>query len=312
MAGIWVVAEQRSTLLELVGKGRELALELGTNLTALVPNERTLALDALEYGADAAIRLVLPEGQPLETAAATIASLAREADPDVILYSGSLRVKDLAARVGARLGAALVTDGTGLRLQADGKVETDRMMYGGGGVSTQVARTRPQMVTVPARTFPLPSSNPKVAEIRDVAVPADARVRVTERRAKVTEGTDIAAANVVVGVGRGLSKQEDLAMVETLAGLLGGAVGCTRPVAEDLGWLPEDRYIGISGRKVAPAVYVAVALSGQVQHVAGMRDAKLVVAINKDENAPIFAQADYGIVGDVYSVLPALNAALKG
>lgn len=306
------MAEQRSTLLELVGEGRKLAGELGTTVTAVVPNERLLALDALQYGADQAIRLVLPEGQPLETAAATIAGLVSELDPDIILLGASLRLKDLGARVAARLGVAMVTDGTGLRLQAGGQLETDRMVYGGGGVSTQVARTRPQMVTVPARTFPAPDPAPRTAEIRDVQVPQDSRVRVTERRAKVTEGTDIAAANVVVGVGRGLAKAEDLAMVERLAGMLGGAVGCTRPVAEDLGWLPEDRYIGISGRKVAPQLYVAVGLSGQVQHVAGMREAKVVVAINKDENAPIFAQADYGLVGDLYTVLPALTEALNG
>lgn len=312
MAGVWVISDQRSTLLELVGEGRKLANQLGVSLTAVVPNDRLIALDAIAHGAEGAILLTLPEGQPVETAAGTIARLVGEADPDVILVSASLRLKDLAARVAARLGVALVTDGTGLRLQADGRLETDRMVFGGSGVSTQVALTRPQMVTVPAKAYPAPALDPRIGEVRVVDVPADTRIRIVERRAKVTQGADIAAANVVVAVGRGLAKQEDMALVEALAASLGGAVGCTRPVAEDLGWLPEDCYIGISGRKVAPRVYVAVGLSGQVQHLAGMRDAKVVVAINKDENAPIFAQADYGLVGDLYAVLPGLTEALNG
>ena len=312
MAGVWVISEQRSTLLELVGEGRKLADRLGVSLTALVPGDREVALDAIAHGADGAILLVLPGGQPVETAASTITRLVEELDPDVMLWAASLRLKDLAARVAARLGVALVTDGTGLRLQEDGRLETDRMVFGGGGVSTQVALSRPQMVTVPARTFPAPDPDPRIGEVRVVEVPADTRVRVVERRAKAAQGADIAAANVVVAVGRGLARAEDLALIERLARALGGAVGCTRPVAEELGWLPEDCYIGISGRKVAPQVYVAVGLSGQVQHIAGMREAKVVVAINKDENAPIFAQADYGLVGDLYEVVPALTEALSG
>jgi electron transfer flavoprotein alpha subunit len=306
MAGVWVFAEQRSTLLELVGAARP----LGT-VTAIVAGDRTLAQDAMAHGADGAILLTLAEGQPLETAAATFTALATELDPDVILFGATLRAKDLAARVGARLGAALVSEATALRVMDGGKIETDRMVYGGGGVSTQVSRSRTQLITVPARTFPAPTPDARMGEIREVVVPADSRVKVVERRTKSTAGTDIAAANVVVSVGRGLGKQEDLALVEALAGALGAGIGCTRPVAEDLGWLPEDRYIGISGRKVAPQVYVAVGLSGQVQHLAGMRDAKVVVAINKDENAPIFANADFGLVGDLYTILPALTLELN-
>ncbi|HEY3368862.1 MAG TPA: electron transfer flavoprotein subunit alpha/FixB family protein [Symbiobacteriaceae bacterium] len=311
MAGVWVFSEQRSTLLELVGEGRKLADRLGVGLTALVPGGRFDAVDAIAFGADEAIVLTLPEGQPLETAAEAVARLVGELDPDLILWGATLRAKGLAARVAARLGAALVTDATALRVQPDGRIETDRMVYGGGGVATQVALTRPQMIAVPPRTFAEPAVNPRIGDVREVVVPADSRVKVTERRPKSNQGADIAAAGVVVGVGRGLAAAEDLALVEALAATLGGAVGCTRPVAEDLGWLPEDRYIGISGRKVAPKVYVAVGLSGQVQHLAGMRESKVVVAINKDENAPIFANADYGLVGDLYTVLPALTDELK-
>lgn len=310
MAGIWVFSEQRSTLLELVGEGRRLADSLGVSLTALVLDSRDLALDAMAYGADSAVLLSLPAGQPLETAAGAMADLAWNGEPDMFLLGASLRAKDLAARVAAKLGVGLATDASDLRL--DGRVlVVDRMVYGGGGVATQALTGRPAMATIPGRTFPMPSQDPRIGEVREVVVPLDNRVRVVGRHAKAAEGVDIAEAQAVVGVGRGLANAADLAMIEELAVTLNGAVGCTRPVAEDLGWLPEDRYIGISGRKIAPALYIGVAASGQVQHVAGIKDAKVVIAINKDENAPIFTYADYGLVGDAYQVVPALTAELK-
>lgn len=311
MAGIWVLSEQPSTLYELTGEGRKIADLLGVKLTAVAFNARESGVEAITYGADQALLITVPEGQPLETAAATLADLAKEADPDVILIGATLRAKDLAARIAARLGTGLSTDATNLRVEG-AQLLIDRMVYGGVGVATQSVTSRPQMATVPPRTFGKPEQQPRIGEVREVAVPADSRVSVVERRAKSAEGVDIAEAPVVVAVGRGLQSQADLGMIEELAATLGGAVGCTRPVAEDLGWLPEDRYIGISGRKVAPTVYICVAASGQVQHIAGMRDSKVVVAINKDENAPIFKQADYGLVGDAYQAVPALTAALKG
>jgi len=310
MPGVIVFAEQHSTLLELTGEGRKLADWLGATLTAVTPeSNHEAALDAMAHGADGAVVRRLPGGQPLETAAAEPTELAPGAD--LALSGATLRAKGLAARVAARLGAPLTAEALSLRPQADGALEVDRMVYGGGGIATQLLRTRPMMATIPARTFPAPAAGPRTGEVRVIAVAADARVRVVAQRPRTQEGTDIAEAPAVVGVGRGMAKAEDLALAEALAGTMGGAVGCTRPVAEDLGWLPEDRYIGISGRKVAPRVYVAVGTSGQVQHVSGVRDAKVVVAINKDENAPIFKHADYGLVGDLYTALPALTAELK-
>lgn len=309
MAGIWVISEQAATLLELVGAARSFANELKTNVTAVVTAQET-ATEAVACGADHAIVLNIPAGQPVESAAGVLAQKIAAADPDLVLVGATLRGKDLAARLAAKLNVSLSTDATGLKLEG-GSLTLSRMVYGGGGVSTQAATTRPQMASVPPRTFPAPAHDPRVGEVTTLDVPADGRTQVVELRAKAHEGADITAANAVVGVGRGLAKQEDLALIEGLAAAMGGAVGCTRPVAEDAGWLPEDRYVGISGKKIAPQVYVAVGLSGQVQHVAGIRDAKVVVAINKDENAPIFNNADYGIVGDLYQVVPALTAELK-
>ena len=310
MAGIMVFSEQRTTLLELVGEGRLLADKLGTTVTALVANQADLAQAAVDCGADEAILLVIPDKQPLESAAETMAGLAREVDPDIFLLGASLRGKELAARIAGRLGAPLATDAICARLQ-DGTLEVERLVYGGCGISTQSGTARPHMATIPPRTFAAPVSAPRSGKVREVTVPADGRVTILEQRATARESVDITAASVVVGVGRGLDKQEDLALAEALASAVGGAVGCTRPIAEDLGWLPEERYIGISGRKITPQLYVAVGLSGQVQHVAGVRDAKLIVAVNKDENAPIFKNADYGLVGDLHTILPTLTAELQ-
>jgi electron transfer flavoprotein alpha subunit len=127
----------------------------------------------------------------------------------------------------------------------------------------------------------------------------------------VNEGVDITEAKVVVCVGRGVEKQEDIVLAKELAQVIGGEVGCSRPVAEDLRWMPEDLYLGISGKKVKPDLYVGVGVAGQIQHISGIRDSKVIVGINRDENAPIFEAADYGIVGDLYDVVPKLIKELK-
>jgi len=137
------------------------------------------------------------------------------------------------------------------------------------------------------------------------------KVKVVERRPKPKETVNIKDAPLVVGVGRGFSEASDVKLAEELAQAMGGEVGCSRPIAEDLHWLPEDRYIGISGQVIKPEVYLAAGISGQVQHVYGIRDAKTIVVVDKNENAPIFQVADYYIVGDLKEVLPALTKAAQ-
>ncbi len=134
---------------------------------------------------------------------------------------------------------------------------------------------------------------------------------MTERKVKEKEAKDISEARVVVCVGRGMEKKEDLALARQFAEVVGGSIGCTRPIAEELHWLPEELCIGLSGVQVKPDLYFGIGVSGQVQHVTGIRNAKVIAAINKDENAPIFKAADFGIVGDLYDVMPKLIAELK-
>lgn len=170
----------------------------------------------------------------------------------------------------------------------------------------------PALVTIAPKTFTEAETTNQKAEIvtKDVQN-SDSQITIGEVNPIVKEGVEISAANKIVSVGRGLSKQEDLEMVESLAAALDAEIACSRGFAEDYHWLPVDRYIGISGQKVKPNLYLSLGISGQVQHLAGMRDSKVIVAVDTNENAPIFEAADYGIVGDIYEIVPLLIEALK-
>ncbi len=173
------------------------------------------------------------------------------------------------------------------------------------------------MATIPARTFDpaSPGENGGEGSVRELSFAPASAVKVLHRTPKVRETVDIREAKIVVCVGRGVEKKEDVKLARDLADALGGEVACSRPIAEELRWLPEEVYLGISGKKVKPDLYVGVGVSGQIQHVTGIRDSKVILAINRDENAPIFEAADYGIVGDLYRAVPILieelNKALK-
>lgn len=181
-------------------------------------------------------------------------------------------------------------------------------------VATEFSRTKPQMATVPPRTFEKPprddSRQGEVLEVKAEISKVDKKI--IELKKKEVKGIKIEEAELITSCGRGFRKKEDIKLLEELANLIGATIGCSRPIAADLKWLPEDHWVGLSGHKVKPKMYMAVGISGQVQHLAGMRDSKIIVAINKDPEAPIFKVADYGIVGDLYQVLPAMIDYLKG
>jgi electron transfer flavoprotein alpha subunit len=169
------------------------------------------------------------------------------------------------------------------------------------------------MATIPPRTFEK-SALQKVdrpGTLKELKVAPKSAVKVVGRSPKRSESVDLADAKTIVCVGRGIEKPEDIALAKELADALGGEIGCSRPIAEELNWLPEERYLGISGKKVKPNLYVGVGVSGQIQHVTGIRDSKIILAINRDENAPIFEAADFGIVGDLYQVVPMLTSELR-
>jgi electron transfer flavoprotein alpha subunit len=285
---------------------------------AVVAGTRAVADAVAASGVDRVLWLGEPgDGVPVEAQAAAVAEVVAGAAPRLVVAATRDAGRALAGAVAARCGAPVLTGATEVGIAGDA-VEVRRDVHGGISVRTERVTGGPAVVTVAPGGVAAPASPVPVEEAVDTA-PA-AAVRVREERAsgrgargprRGRGGGDLGGARVVVGIGRGLKAREDLAVVERLAAALGGEVACSRPLAEGHDWLTKDRYIGISGQHVAPDLYVAAGISGQVQHMVGVAGAKVVVAINSDADAPIFAQCDHGVVGDLYAVLPALAAALE-
>jgi len=313
MAGIWVLAETEERMLELLSLGRDLSAKLGGKVYALTWGEEKDAQKYIECGADEVLLMSLPDGGTLTAYVPVIVEEARKLDPDVVLVGATARGKELAARLASALQTGLVSECNNFELREDGKtLEMQRVIYGGAAVQTVCCLTRPQMATVPPRCFAKALPEPgRKGEIRFLPSPPPCPVRIRESKPRTGQETNIEEARVVICVGRGLEKQEDLELVKELAGVVGGEIACTRPLAEELKWLPEETYIGLSGKKIKPDLYIGIGVSGQVQHTTGIRDAKIILAINKDENAPIFDMADLGVVGDLYQVVPELTKQLR-
>ena len=307
MAGIFIFSEDPALAQQLLTPGLELKQALAQPLVALTTDPaQAQALAAL--GADRVLVLKAERVTPEALAPAIAELLAKEA-ASVVLVGGTLRGKHLAAFVAASLKAGLTTDAKTLGI-AEGRLATTRILYAGLAICAEEVEL-PAVATVPPRTFLAPAKAASAGAVETLQMKADVRVDILSTTPVDGEGVDITAAVKLVAVGRGFAKQEDLGLARELAGALKAEIACTRGVAEDEHWLPIERYIGISGKTVKPELYLAVGLSGQVQHMVGCRESKVIVAVNNDERAPIFEAADYGIVGDLYTVLPLLTAALK-
>jgi electron transfer flavoprotein alpha subunit len=314
MAGVWVFAEKREQTLELLNIGRRLASQMGSQLSALLCHDRERSLDYIACGADEVLILPpLPEEQSLDAYIPVIADEARREEPDLFLVAATAQGKDLAARIAVRMDTGLCSSCIGLSYNhEDGTVAMERLAYGGAAVQRVTCVTRPAMATVLPRTFdPAPAENGREGQTRELGVPAPSPVKIIERKARQRETKDLTEAKIVVGVGRGFENEEDLALARELADALGGEIGCTRPISEELHWLPEELCIGLSGAELKPDLYLGVGVSGQIQHVTGIRNAKVIAAIDRDENAPIFGASDFGIIGDLYDVVPKLVEELK-
>lgn len=315
MAGksVLVYSEDREVGFQLLGKGRELADKIGVELTALVVGSGLTGVEEfVEHGADRVIVVDDPglSQFSLEPYREAVLEAVKVSEPEVFLIGATKRGKELAARVAAALDTGCMTECIYLDVDGQGRLEAKRLTYGGSTIASEVSTRRPHMATVPPRAFKKLEPSTREGEVvrLDVVVPAS-RVEVVERREKARGDMGLEEAPVIVSAGRGFRDREDLRLLEELAGVLGAKMGCTRPVAADLGWMEE--WIGISGHKVAPRLYVACGISGTVQHAAGIRDAQLIVSINNQEGANIHGLSDYSVVGDLYTVLPALTRALK-
>jgi electron transfer flavoprotein alpha subunit len=317
MASILAVLEQRDGTLrkvsyETVTAARLLADTMGATVDALVLGDGSVAgVDQVAtYGADRVLaadhqsfRLYQPDGY-----AATVASAAGGCS--AIVFGATATGKDLAPRVAARLGVGYASEITGCTVDGDHLVAT-RPVYAGKAMQKIRLTGSPAVLSVRPNTVPLTES-PKAGAVESVAVPDfETRVTVTEVKAPADAALDVAEATIVVAGGRGLKEAENFKLIEELAAAFGdAAVGSSRAVV-DAGWQDHSTQVGQTGKTVSPNLYVAVGISGAIQHLAGMRTAKTIVAINKDADAPIFKVADYGIVGDLFEVLPRFTDEVK-
>lgn len=320
MSGVWVFIENRDGEIAAIAKealaaARTVADGLGETLTALVFGQDVagVADAAFAFGADAVLGADDATLFPfrVEAVGPLVAQLAKERQPGVILAGASTRGRDLAAWVAADLDAGLVADGTDLAVDG-GTVKVTRPVYASKLLATVFVTGGMQIITLRNRAFPQAESTggSGSAEWVDTAVAeSDIPTKVTGFAGK--EGTiSLTDANIIVSGGRGVGGPEGFAPVQELANVLGAALGASR-AAVDAGWIPYEHQVGQTGKTVSPDLYIANGISGAIQHQAGMRTSKVIVAINKDPEAPIFKLAQYGIVGDLFEVLPALTAEFK-
>jgi electron transfer flavoprotein alpha subunit len=317
---IWVYIDQfrgtaSSASWEAIGVAKKLS---GSEVTALVFGEGvgSIVKQAFEFGADSVWVCDNPTlaDYRVEPYAVLFAKLAENEKPDLVLAPTSTRVRDVFSSAAVDLGAGVVADAIDIELK-DGQAHVTRPVYAGKLLSTVVLKSSgPQLVTLRPRAYPVPE---QVAGRAGEVVQVDPLLQEEEISTKVSEyiveegQVRVDGAAIIVSGGRGVGGPEGFEPLRQLASTLGGAVGASR-AAVDAGWIPYSHQVGQTGKVVSPDLYIAAGVSGAIQHLAGMRSAKVIVAINKDAEAPIFNIANYGVVGDLFSVVPFLNAEFKG
>lgn len=315
--GVWVFAEQRGgelqkVSLEILGEGRKIADKLGVKLTALLLGDNIKAL-AEELGTHGADEVLVAESELLKNYTTdgytkVVCELANERKPGILFIGATFVGRDLGPRVAARLSTGLTADCTILDVEVEkGDLLATRPAFGGNLMATIACPDhRPQMATIRPGVFTkLPKSDVEfVTEVVEVnLVESDIRTKIIEIVKENKDIVDIGEANIIVSGGRGVSTQENFKLLDELAEVLGGTVAGSR-AAIDNGWIDKSYQVGQTGKTVRPTIYIACGISGAIQHVAGMQDADMIIAVNKDAGAPIMKIADYAIVGDIAKVLP--------
>ena len=334
--GVYVFAQQvdnevSSIALELIGKGKDLAKDLNTTVTAVLVGSNVMGLTEIlgEYGADRVIVVDDPELKEYRTEPYThaLSSVIEKYKPDVFLIGATAIGRDLGPRVCARIHTGLTADCTQLDIgdfplvptpgkeQKHNQLLMTRPAFGGNTIATIACpEFRPQMATVrPGVMQKLPREAGRKAEIEEFNpgfVPNEKYVEIMEVVKAVSNVADIMDAKILVSGGRRVGSPENFKILDELAEAIGGTVSCSRAVV-DAGWKPKDLQVGQTGKTVRPHVYFAIGISGAIQHVAGMEESDIIIAINKDESAPIFDVADYGVVGDLNKIVPVLTQKIK-
>jgi electron transfer flavoprotein alpha subunit len=324
--GVWVFIEQTEgeaakVSWELLGKGKELALARNCELAAVVMGDgvEELCRQAFGYGAQKVYLMDAPVLRHYRTEAYQlgVCALVEKYLPEVILMGATGLGRDLAGVVATKLATGLTADCTGLSIDEKGNLMQTRPAFGGNIMATIVCdKYRPQMSTVRPHVMPMAPFDPAAkGEIVRESVPVtEDQMKVKVLKILMDGGSgsevDISGADFIISGGRGMMGKENFSLLQDLAEVLGGVVGASRS-AVDAGWMPPDRQVGQTGKTVRPKVYIACGISGAIQHLVGMQDSDTVIAINRDPEAPIFQVASYGIVGDLFQILPALTRKLR-
>lgn len=322
--GVWVFAEQRdgnvmNIALELLGEGKKLATDLGVELGAILigDNVADKAQEMFAYGADTVYLVEDPalKNYRTESYTAVIENLVKTYKPEIVLIGATNIGRDLGPRVAGRLHTGLTADCTKLEIDPETRLlQQTRPAFGGNIMATiQCPNYRPQMSTVRPgvmkKTAPDANRTGKVVKV-DYDQATQVRTIVREVVREASKVVNLEEAQVIVSGGRGLGGPDGFKLLQQLVDELGGMLGASRG-AVDSGWIPANHQVGQTGKTVHPKIYIACGISGAIQHVAGMQNAGCIIAINKNANAPIFKVADYGIVGDLYQVVPVLIEAIK-
>ena len=324
--GVWVYIEQTEgkaakVSWELLGAGRDLADTLQVELTAIVIGEQVehLCNEAFVYSADRAILLDAPVYKHYRTQAynAAVCHLIETHKPEIILMGATGVGRDLAGAVATIVKTGLTADCTGLSIDDNRHLMQTRPAFGGNIMATIMCdKFRPQMATVRPHVMPMKEPQPgKTGEIiRDDFCPDEKDIltkiiEVINDRDNLNK-IDIAGADIIVSGGRGMMNPANFSILKELADELGGVVGSSRS-AVDAGWMPQDRQVGQTGKTVRPSIYIACGISGAIQHMVGMQDSDVIIAINRDPDAPIFQISTYGIVGDLFQIVPALTKQIR-
>jgi len=326
--GVWVFAEHRDGVmnkgsLELIGCGHELGKALKQELCVVLLSDKTtdLITELSKYGVK---KIYFASHKDLKTYQTnaysnTISGIIEKYKPAIVLFSATLTGRDLAPRIAQKLRVGLTADCTDLTIDSEtGDLLQTRPAFGGNVMATIISpRTRPQMATVrPGVMKPvMPSASgktkkAKIIDCSDQFNKKDIRTKILEVIRERRRYANLQDAKVIIGGGRGIRSEKGVKMLEQLAEAIGGEVAGTRVVVEK-GWMPQERQIGQTGLSVSPDLYIACGISGSIQHRAGIQNAGIIVAVNTDEDAPLFDIADYKIVGDIFEIVPALTKALK-
>jgi len=316
--GVWIVAEQRDGALrkvsfELASAARKLADQLGEEVGAVLCGSgvEAMAAELGKYGVDKVYVADDAALEPYSTGghATVIAKAVKENDPSILLLGASAQGKDLSAALVGKLATGMATDCTDVKIDG-GRLLAIRPMYAGKCFGEVVVSGAPQMASLRPNVFTI-VENAKAAQVVKIdAAAGDVKAKVLEVQKEAAGKIDVAEANVIVSGGRGMKGPEGYAILEELAATLGAAVGASR-AAVDAGWRPQSDQVGQTGKVVSPNLYIACGISGAIQHLAGMSSSKFIVAINKDAEAPIFQKADYGVVDDLFKVVPEVTKEVK-